>query len=236
MPPPAWPPMTRLLAIAAVTAGCSSRRTGRRAEDTTQADGFVQLFNGKDLTGWKTHPDDKDCKWEVDGRRDHRPADQAGHLFSERGDYENFVYRIEAKINDKGNSGQYFRAKFEKASRPATRPRSTPRSATRSRPAASTRLQSQTDRGRSKEARSWCSKAPHKPDEWFTQEVTAERQPHRHQGQRQDDGGFRGRHQHVQEGPLRHPAPRPDLQNRSPQGRSEGIEIELSAISYQQYQ
>src|SRR6202008_2719900 len=34
------------------------------------------------------------------------------HLFSERGDYENFHYRIEAKINDKGNSGQYFRAAF----------------------------------------------------------------------------------------------------------------------------
>src|SRR6202008_3246760 len=34
------------------------------------------------------------------------------HLFSERGDYENFHFRIEAKISDKGNSGQYFRTKF----------------------------------------------------------------------------------------------------------------------------
>ena len=33
----------------------------------------------------------------------------ASHLFSERGDYENFHYRVEAMINDKGNSGQYFR-------------------------------------------------------------------------------------------------------------------------------
>ena len=31
------------------------------------------------------------------------------HLFSERGDYENFRYRVEAMINDHGNSGQYFR-------------------------------------------------------------------------------------------------------------------------------
>ena len=34
------------------------------------------------------------------------------HLFSEKGDYTDFHYRVEAKINDKGNSGQYFRTKF----------------------------------------------------------------------------------------------------------------------------
>jgi Domain of Unknown Function (DUF1080) len=72
----------------------------------------VQLFNGRDLTGWKEHPDNKG-KWEVkDGAL--TATGPASHLFSERGDYENFVYRMEAKINDKGNSGQYFRAKFEK--------------------------------------------------------------------------------------------------------------------------
>ena len=71
---------------------------------------WVVLFNGKDLTGWKTHPDDK-AKWEVkDGVI--VGTGTAGHLFSERGDYENFRFRVEAKINDKGNSGQYFRTKF----------------------------------------------------------------------------------------------------------------------------
>ncbi|MEY4191324.1 MAG: hypothetical protein RIR17_2060, partial [Planctomycetota bacterium] len=29
-----------------------------------QSEKWVALFNGKDLTGWKTHPDDK-AKWEV---------------------------------------------------------------------------------------------------------------------------------------------------------------------------
>src|SRR2546430_161733 len=69
--------------------------------------GFVSLFNGKDLTGWKTHPDDK-ARWSV---KDGCIVGEgpAGHLYSERGDYVNFIYRIEAKINDKGNSGQYFR-------------------------------------------------------------------------------------------------------------------------------
>lgn len=34
------------------------------------------------------------------------------HLFTERDDYENFRYRVEAMINDHGNSGQYFRTKL----------------------------------------------------------------------------------------------------------------------------
>lgn len=74
---------------------------------------WVDLFNGKDLTGWKTHPDDK-AKWAVvDGLI--VGTGPAGHLFSERGDYKNFKYRMEVSISDKGNSGQYFRTKFGKA-------------------------------------------------------------------------------------------------------------------------
>jgi len=89
----------------ALTAGAEAKKK----EDKKDA-GFVQLFNGKDLTGWKTHPDDK-AKWSVkDGCI--FGEGPAGHLFSERGDYENFHFRIEAKINDKGNSGQYFRTKY----------------------------------------------------------------------------------------------------------------------------
>src|SRR5207237_4244769 len=82
------------------------------ADDKKDKEGFVQLFNGKDLSGWKTHPDDK-AKWEVKDGAIHGTGG-VGHLYSERGDYENFVYRVEAKINDKGNSGQYFRTQFGK--------------------------------------------------------------------------------------------------------------------------
>jgi hypothetical protein len=78
-----------------------------------EKEAWIELFNGKDLTGWKTHPDDK-AKWEVkDGAI--VGTGPAGHLFSERGDYENFRYRVEAKIGDKANSGQYFRATFARA-------------------------------------------------------------------------------------------------------------------------
>jgi hypothetical protein len=73
---------------------------------------WVQLFNGKDLTGLKTHPEDK-AKWEVvDGVL--KGSGGVGHIYSERGDFTNFHYRVEAKVNDKGNSGQYFRTQFGK--------------------------------------------------------------------------------------------------------------------------
>src|SRR5688500_5415776 len=104
--------MARLVAFAliAVVATCVlGTIPAGVADDKKAADasGWIQLFNGKDLTGWKTHPKDK-AKWEVkDGIL--MGSGPAGHLFSERSDYENFHYRIEAKISHRGNSGQYFR-------------------------------------------------------------------------------------------------------------------------------
>src|SRR5206468_5742957 len=81
---------------------------GIRAEDRKDRDGWVPLFNGKDLTGWKVYPSGTG-KWKVEegiliG------SGPASHLFTERGDYTNFRFRVEAMINDHGNSGQYFRA------------------------------------------------------------------------------------------------------------------------------
>ncbi len=122
--------------------------------------GWVQLFNGKDLTGWKTHPDDK-AKWEVkDGIL--IGSGPTGHLFSERGDYENFIYRVEAKINDHGNSGQYFRTRYG---------RSFPKG-----------YEAQINSTHSDEVRTGSlygfkeatvKEMLVKPDVWFTQEVTA---------------------------------------------------------------
>lgn len=80
---------------------------------TARSQSWAQLFNGKDLTGWKTHPD-QPGGWTVEngilvGRAD---PSQSHHLFSERGDYENFHLRAEARINDQGNSGVYFRSNY----------------------------------------------------------------------------------------------------------------------------
>ena len=72
---------------------------------------FHQLFNGKDLSGWKTHPD-QPGGWTVEAGELVGRSSAAHHLFSERGDYENFHLRADVKLNDEGNSGIYFRSNF----------------------------------------------------------------------------------------------------------------------------
>ncbi len=104
---------------------------------TEDSDGWVSLFNGKDLTGWKIHPNpsgkmkskaqEKEGKVVAfvgvnpDGKEEMLwhvengmliGSGHASHLFSKRGDYTNFHYKVEAKINDHGNSGQYFRTQY----------------------------------------------------------------------------------------------------------------------------
>jgi hypothetical protein len=162
------------------------------AADDKDDQGWVQLFNGKDLTGWKLHPKpggqivevvplEKNGKlvayqgklkkgdvvplWRVEegiliG------SGPASHLFSERDDYQNFRYRVEAMINDKGNSGQYFRTEFG--------------------PGFPKGYEAQINATHSDKIRTGSlyfpkirellvlNDAPHKPDEWFTQEVIAE--------------------------------------------------------------
>lgn len=151
-----------LAALATVTPG----------EPPKTGDGFVSLFNGKDLTGWKSHPDSA-ANWQVkDGAI--TATGGAGHLFSERGDYANFIFRVEAKINEGGNSGQYFRAKFGKswptgyeaqinASHSDAIKTGSLYPAFLPKPEQAEFL-----------AKHMVRQAGHKPDEWFTQEVTAD--------------------------------------------------------------
>jgi serine/threonine protein kinase len=77
--------------------------------------GFVPLFNGKDLTGWRTHPA-QPYGWSVeDGLLTGRADRGDTHLFSERGDFANFHLRAEVKVNAGGNSGIFFRTPFSLA-------------------------------------------------------------------------------------------------------------------------
>jgi hypothetical protein len=141
------------------------------AANAGEKDKWVALFNGKDLSGWKTHPDDK-AKWDVkDGNI--VGTGPAGHLFSERGDYVNFRFRIEAKINDKGNSGQYFRAKFAKAFPPGYEAQI---NATHTDKVRSGSLYADGRDGYSAEEKKKMLIYDQliKPGEWFTQEVIAE--------------------------------------------------------------
>ena len=157
---------------------------------------WVQLFNGKDLTGWKL-PDKptgtlaefirkeaggklvgydgklKDGKvvplWRIENGV-LIGSGPASHLFSERGDYANFEYRIEAQINDKGNSGQYFRTNFAPGFPPGYEAQINATGADL------VKTGSLYPAGALKQYRQEIcvlNTAPHKPDESFTQEVRA---------------------------------------------------------------
>ncbi len=77
---------------------------------TALDDGWVQLFNGKDLTGWKTHPQQQGT-WEVkDGIL--VGSTRLSHLFTDRYNFTNFHLRVELKINKGGDSGIRFRTPF----------------------------------------------------------------------------------------------------------------------------
>jgi tRNA A-37 threonylcarbamoyl transferase component Bud32 len=71
---------------------------------------FVPLFNRKDLTGWKVYPEGTGG-WQVEAGLLTGRGPQS-HLFSERGDYENFHLRAECRINCTGDSGLFFRSLF----------------------------------------------------------------------------------------------------------------------------
>ena len=163
--------MTRFFLISALLVSVVLlAQSGPGAAEEKKDDKWAPLFNGEDLKGWKTHPKDK-AKWDVkEGIL--IGSGEAGHLFSDRGDYENFRYRVEAKINDKGNSGQYFRAiygpSFPKGYEAQI-------NSTHRDPVKTGSLYPAFDPELKGEARDkiLILKQLHKPDEWFTQEVTA---------------------------------------------------------------
>ena len=165
------------------------------------ADGWVPLFNGKDLTGWTIHPspnpdayaktvavkndagavvgfvgETKDGKtiplWTVkDGLL--VGSGPHSHIFTEKGDYTDFKYRIEAKINDKGNSGQYFRARLAPGFPPGYEAQI---NATGGDPIRTGSLypDGRTKLPGFKKDITVMNTAAHKPDEFFVQEVVAD--------------------------------------------------------------
>ncbi len=68
---------------------------------------WVSLFDGKTLEGWEKVGNEKSV-WEVKDGAIHGSG-PASMLVCTQGPYKNFRYRAEIKINDRGNSGLYFR-------------------------------------------------------------------------------------------------------------------------------
>ncbi len=191
--------MKRLLGVGvllAALAGIGLAGASAADEDKKSDSGWVQLFNGKDLTGWKIHPNPSGAIQEVvpvekggkvlayEGKLKNGKqvplwhvedgvligSGPASHLFSERGDYKNFRFRVEAQINDHGNSGQYCRTAFGPG---FPKGYETQINSTHADPIRTGSLYPSFGPSREDRAKIIVKEQLVKPDTWFTQEVTA---------------------------------------------------------------
>ena len=76
----------------------------------TTSSGWVSLFNGQDLSGWKNNGDEK---WTVENGTIYceSAANKYGYLTTEK-TYKNFDLRVKFKPEALGNSGIFFRSKI----------------------------------------------------------------------------------------------------------------------------
>lgn len=100
--------MNRLLAILLTAAWAASA--------TAAEEGFVPLFNGKDLTGWKLRNPQGHNSWSVqpDGvlKNTVNKGEHGTDLLTEK-KYRNFTVRFEYLVPDGSNSGFYLRGRHE---------------------------------------------------------------------------------------------------------------------------
>jgi hypothetical protein len=76
-------------------------------------DGFVSLFNGKDLAGWQLAPQRRPSRgYLVESGAIICPPDGGGNLFTVK-EYSNFVLRFEFRLSENTNNGIGIRAPLE---------------------------------------------------------------------------------------------------------------------------
>ena len=107
--------MSRFLLIAMLVAPLAVIGADEAKGKKNGEKGFVSLFDGKSLNGWKVNKENpksitvKDGNIVIDGPR--------AHLFYtgdvENHDFKNFVLRAQVKTFPKANSGIYFHTKYE---------------------------------------------------------------------------------------------------------------------------
>ncbi len=81
---------------------------GQPVPTTPDASGWIRLFDGKTLSGWKTFDPGS---WSIDAESNLVGRGPRSHLFSPQ-TYTNLQFKAEAKLNAKGNSGMYFRTRL----------------------------------------------------------------------------------------------------------------------------
>lgn len=67
-------------------------------------DGFVSLFNGKDLAGWVYGGKEQGKGYQVENGVLFCTEDDGGNLFTEK-EYGDFAFRFDFKLEDSGNNG-----------------------------------------------------------------------------------------------------------------------------------
>ena len=81
---------------------------------TESSDGWVSLFNGKDLTGWKAN-ENVECWKVVDGKL--IAKGDRSHLFYlgdvNGGKFKNFEWKCEIMTKPNSNSGMYFHTEYQ---------------------------------------------------------------------------------------------------------------------------
>jgi hypothetical protein len=150
------------------TAGAPGATAGSPSSAAIPDKDWTKLFNGKDLTGWKTHPNQPGF-WKVENG-ELVGFGATSHLFSERGDFEDFHLRVEAQINDGGSGGVYFRVPEFALARYGQFPDGY--EANINSTAAMDKAKTGSLTGSLRGVAPY-NVAVHKPDEWFTMEVLA---------------------------------------------------------------
>ncbi len=154
--------MKRIVCALAVVAVLS---TMARAKDE-KAEGWISLFNGKDLTGWKAN--EKPEQWKVEDGAIVAHGDRS-HLFyvgtdpNNPPEFKNFHFKVELMTEPKANSGIYFHTKWQNDGWPST----------------GYECQVNTSHGDPVKTASLYNvvknfDAPSKDNEWFTEEIIVE--------------------------------------------------------------
>jgi hypothetical protein len=95
--------------LAALCAAQTADRAAARSDGAAAGSGWVSMFNGKNLDGWKAN--ERPEVWTVRDGAIVGDGDRS-HLFWMKEECENCEFKASVKISDKGNSGMYFRAAF----------------------------------------------------------------------------------------------------------------------------
>ncbi len=91
-----------------------SASVGAEKDDAKKDEkGFISLFNGKDLTGWKIS---EKGKFKVDEGRIVANGPRS-HLFTDK-EFKNFVFKAEVMTTPGSNSGLYFHTKYQESGWP----------------------------------------------------------------------------------------------------------------------